>query len=154
MDNQQEEVRYEVTTSDGEVLSEKEVHYAYTREGRRIVGKEYPNPVPMEPPLGFVPQKPLHEQIRDMVAQQLSQVAHDEGLETAEEADDFDVGDDYDPSSPWELEFEPQSPWPADRPVEAAEAAAIAAVAGEGGAQPPPVEPPAPPAAPSPAKPT
>lgn len=107
---------------DGEVMSIDEVEHSYTREGRRAVGKEYPNPVPMEPPIGFVPSKPIWEQIREMVKTELSQGADREGFETAEEADDFDVGDDYDPSSPYEDEFEPSLPWPPSKNVEAAEA--------------------------------
>jgi len=33
----------------------------------------------------------------------ISREAEQHGSETFEEADDFDVGDDYDPRSPWEL---------------------------------------------------
>lgn len=37
----------------------------------------------------------------------MSQIAEQNGYETIDEADDFDVGDDIDPTSPWELEYEP-----------------------------------------------
>lgn len=129
----------EVITPDGEVIPAEDVLFAYTREGRRIIGKEYPNPIPMEAPLGFIEQKPLHEQIRDMVKNELSRQAEAEGFETMEEADDFDVDDDFDPTTPFELPFEPDVPWPADPRVIAAEQAAVAAHgdAGGGGAQPP-----------------
>lgn len=129
----------EVITPDGEVIPAEDVLFAYTREGRRIIGKEYPNPIAMEAPLGFIEQKPLHEQIRDMVKNELSRQAEAEGFETMEEADDFDVDDDFDPTTPFELPFEPDVPWPADPRVVAAEQAALAAQAdaGGGGAQPP-----------------
>lgn len=105
----------------GEVISMETVEYAYTREGRREIGKEYPSPIPMEPPIGYVPAKPIHEQIREMVMRELSAQAADQDMETMEEADDFDVGDDYDPSTPYEEVFEPTDPWPASRAVQVLE---------------------------------
>lgn len=145
---------YQVVDQDGVVIDPEDVVFSYTREGRRVIGREYPNPIPMEPPLGFIPQVPLYEQMRDMIRRELSQAAQDQGLETAEEADDFDVDDDYDPQSPFEHDFEPTAPWPAPAAVEAAEAAAAKAVRGEGGAPPPPVEPAQPSPAAPPAKPS
>ncbi len=44
----------------------------------------------------------LHELMARM-----SQLAQERGEETLEEADDFDVGDDFDPTSPWEEQFSP-----------------------------------------------
>lgn len=41
--------------------------------------------------------------IRQIIRQELSRAAQEDGDESFEEADDFDVGDDYDPMSPWEL---------------------------------------------------
>lgn len=136
----------EVVTSDGVVLSPEEVAYAYTREGRHQVGVEYPNPVPLEAPLGYVPSKPLYEQIREMVQKELSEAAAAAGMETLEESEDFDVGDDMDPMSPWELEYEPTRPWFTSVEVEAAERRALAArqeaeLRGGGGAQPPSAKP-------------
>lgn len=129
----------EVMTPDGEVLSAETVAFSYTRQGRHEIGKEYPNPTPMEPPIGYVPSVPIYEQIRQMVRRELSQAAADEGFETMEEADDFDVDDDFDPSTPYEEAFEPQSPWPpSSEAVAAAERAAVGG--GEGGAKPSPSE--------------
>lgn len=73
-------------------------------------GREYNDPTPMAPPIGYKRQPSMVEivraQIRDaMLAQQLAE----QGVETFEEADDFEIGDDYDPSSPWENDF--------DRPI-------------------------------------
>lgn len=123
----------------GEVIPPDMIAFAYTREGRRAVGREFPNPTPVAPPIGFVPQKPIYEQIRDMVQNEMSRRAQDEEQESFEEADDFEVGDDYDPSSPYEEQFEPEDPWPPRAAVADAEAA-VAATRPE----PPAVTPPAP----------
>lgn len=143
----------EVVTPDGVVLSQDEIEFAYTREGRRVVGKEFPNPVPLEPPLGYVASKPIHEQIREMVQREMSRAAEAEGFETAEEADDFEIGDDYDPSSPYEVEFEPTDPWPPSKAVAEAEREAVEAPGGEGGQSPPSDAQPSQAPSPAPAKP-
>lgn len=141
-------IPHEIVTPDGEVLDPEFVAFAYTREGRRTIGKEFPNPIPLEPPIGFVPMKPLHEQIRDAVVREMSARAEAEGFESAEEADDFDVGDDFEPHSPWENDFEPTEPWPPRPDVEAAEEAVANAAQGGGGAEPPSGEPSGAPGAP------
>lgn len=83
------------------------------------------NPVPMEPPLGYIKQPSLSEQIRDMVrSERLRQEAEGAGFESFTDADDFDVGDDYDPSSPYEEIFEPPLAAPATPPVGGPEPAA------------------------------
>lgn len=68
-------------------------------------GREVPDPVPMAPPVGY--QKPfdMFEHIRTLVrSEHLRLAAMENGEETFEEADDFEVGDDYDPTSPHELD--------------------------------------------------
>lgn len=70
-------------------------------------GQEILDPKPMEIPVGFTRPPTLQEQIQRFVRIEASRLAAKEGLETFEEADDFAVGDDYDPSSPYELEFDP-----------------------------------------------
>lgn len=81
------------------------------RLGRRLnrLGQELPDPRPIRPPIGFVAQPPLHELIRQMVRSEvLAREATEGGAGTFEEEDDFEVeDDDYDPSSPWEENFEP-----------------------------------------------
>lgn len=81
------------------------------RLGRRLngLGQELPDPRPMRPPIGFQAQPPLHELIRQMVRSEvLAREAQENDLGTFDEEDDFDVeDDDYDPSSPWEENFEP-----------------------------------------------
>lgn len=48
------------------------------------------------------------EDIRALIRQELSLRAEEQGHETFEEADDFEVGDDYDPESPYEMMFDPE----------------------------------------------
>jgi len=72
-------------------------------------GKEYPDPVPTAPPVGYTNPPDLMTMIRTMIhseslRQQLA--IHDE--ETFEEADDFDIPDDpADPLTPYEQMFYP-----------------------------------------------
>lgn len=98
---------------------------------------EWPDPRPLSPPLGYQPEPSLAERIRMMVrSEHLRFAAMESGMETFEEADDFDVDDDFDPTSPYEMFF--------DQPVVSAEAhpSGQAQPVGEperggGGAQPP-----------------
>lgn len=102
---------------------------------------EWPDPRPMAPPLGYQPEMSLAERIRAMVrSEHVRYAAMQSGMETFEEADDFDVDDDFDPTSPYELFF--------DQPVVSAEAHPSGLAqpvepgpAGGGGAQPPSGEP-------------
>lgn len=69
---------------------------------------EWPDPRPVAPPIGYVPEMSLAERIRAMVrSEHLRYAAMQGGMETFEEADDFDVDDDFDPSSPYEMFFDP-----------------------------------------------
>lgn len=71
-------------------------------------GREVLDSTPMQPPVGYQRTKSLAEQIRDMVrSEALRQAAEAAGFESFEESDDFDVGDDYEPSSPYEEHFDP-----------------------------------------------
>lgn len=91
-------------------------------QGLDTHGHEIPDPTPVEPPIGYVKQPSLAEQIRQAIlSDRLKREAEEAGLETFEEADDFNVGDDYDPSSPYEETFEPVVPAPAPAPVVEAE---------------------------------
>lgn len=74
------------------------------RKGR----KEYPDPTPVEMAVKFRRPPTLQEQIRQMVrSERLAQEAQRMGADTFEEFDDFDVGDDFDPTSPYETVFDP-----------------------------------------------
>lgn len=72
-------------------------------------GREMPSPLPVAPPVGYKKRPSLSEQIREMVrSEHLRRAAVESGMETFEEADDFDVPDDEDPASPYEeADFEP-----------------------------------------------
>lgn len=86
-------------------------NFVVKMEGRGLTpdGAEVPDPVPLEPPVGFVRRPSLTEQIRDMVrSEAVRAAAESQGMESFEEADDFSVEDD-DPSTPYEAEFEPVS---------------------------------------------
>jgi len=63
-------------------------------------GREIPNPVPMQPPIGYVKTPTMAETMRQMI-QQVSYEAAMAGAETFEEWDDFDVDADN-----FEREFE------------------------------------------------
>lgn len=71
-------------------------------------GREIPDPTPVAMPIGFKRPEALVDQIRRFVRRELSESAAGHGYETFEESDDFDIedDDDYDPQSPWELNFD------------------------------------------------
>lgn len=65
-----------------------------------------PTPIAMPSHLRRPPS--IQEQIAAAVrSEAFNRYVSQQGLETFEEAEDFDVGDDFDPDSPWELEFDP-----------------------------------------------
>jgi len=69
-------------------------------------GNEIVDSVPMQPPLGYKRAPSLAEQIRQqVVAHKLEMLEQME--ETDEEADDFEVGDDFEPSSKYENDGAP-----------------------------------------------
>lgn len=72
-------------------------------------GQLVPDPIPMAPPIGYKAQPSMVEIIRAQVLQ-VSKEAARQGLETEEEADDFDVGDDVEPSSPYEMDAQSEVP--------------------------------------------
>lgn len=61
---------------------------------------------PVAVPLKFKAVETSTERMRRIIREEMSRAAEDQGHETFEEADDFDVGDDYDPRSPYEMTFE------------------------------------------------
>lgn len=82
-----------------------------------VRGHEVPDPTVIEPPLGYVPQPDLMEQMRRMLRSELSRIAEDAEFETFDEADDFDLDDDpVDYSSPYEEFFDPAPGAPAGPP--------------------------------------
>lgn len=69
-------------------------------------GWEIPDPQPLEIPGGFKKPETLQEQIRRLI-RAASEDAKNQGLETFEEAEDFNVDDDFDPNTPYEVFFDP-----------------------------------------------
>lgn len=70
-------------------------------------GREIPDPTPMEVPLGFKRPETLAEQVQRLVRTSMSAHAAMHGMETFEEAEDLEVDEDFDPYTPYEVEFDP-----------------------------------------------
>lgn len=70
---------------------------------------ETPSDKPVAIPARFMRPPTLQEQVRNLVRGEMSRQAAEEGHETFEEADDFDIGDDYDPTSPYEMDFDTEN---------------------------------------------
>lgn len=86
-----------VDPTSGEVIS------SLDQEGREIL-----DTTPIAPPIGFHKEPSMFEYMREMIrSARLAEEAEAAGLETFEEADDFDVADDFDPSTPYENDFDP-----------------------------------------------
>lgn len=69
--------------------------------------KEIPDPTPIAIPAGFHRPPTLEERMMLFIrSERFKQHMDQSGEETFEEADDFDVGDDFDPSSPYEEHFD------------------------------------------------
>lgn len=101
-------VREKPRMSDGD-YAEKMERKGLTPDGAMLDAPDMD--LPIAPPLGYIKQPSITERIRDMVrSEHLRLAAESAGAETFEEANDFDVGDDYDPSSPYEEVFDPPAP--------------------------------------------
>lgn len=80
-------------------------------------GHEILDPEPVAMPVGFRVPESLTDQIRRFVKAELSLAASAQGHESFEEADDFDIEDDFhgnDPQSEWELNFDHETAGPAN----------------------------------------
>jgi len=63
---------------------------------------------PVAIPLRFSGESRFNETIRQIIrSEELAKLAEEHGDETFEEANDFNVGDDYDPTSPYEENYDP-----------------------------------------------
>lgn len=68
-------------------------------------GAEILDPVPMEPPIGYKDQPDMWETVQRMVKTELlARELASQDYGSFEEEDDFEVGDDYEPTSPHENE--------------------------------------------------
>lgn len=71
-------------------------------------GREIPDPTPVAIPSGFRKPETLAETVARLVRHQVSEHAELHGMETFDEADDFDVDEDpQDPGTPFEVFFDP-----------------------------------------------
>lgn len=72
------------------------------------LGREVPDPVPTQAPIGYTPPTQLEQLIKQYVRRELSAAAGAEQYETFEDADDFDIEDDpLDPLTEYERVFDP-----------------------------------------------
>lgn len=69
-------------------------------------GREIPDPNPLSIPAGFRKPETLASQIARLVKRQKME-DDDQVDETWEDALDFDIDDDFDPTSPWETVYDP-----------------------------------------------
>lgn len=67
-------------------------------------GHQVPDPTPVEVPVAFRRPPTMDEMIRAHIRREMSLQAQAQGLETFEEADDFDVDEDPDPVSEYEVQ--------------------------------------------------
>lgn len=71
-------------------------------------GHEVLDPTPVAMPAGFKRPEMLAETIQRLVRRGISELAADQGFETFEEAEDFDVDDEtFDPATPFETFHDP-----------------------------------------------
>lgn len=70
-------------------------------------GVEILDTTPVSLPTGFRKPETLQEQVARLVRNQVSREAEEAGYESFDEADDFDVEDEFDPSTPFETVFDP-----------------------------------------------
>lgn len=67
-------------------------------------GQEVLDDTPVTLPLRFQRGENIADRVRDLVEKELSRRAEHAGYESVDEANDFDVGDDYDPRSDHEVD--------------------------------------------------
>lgn len=101
----------------GEILDVQDYFERAVRASQELLdkfGHETPDPTPMAPPVGYVRQPTMVDIIRQQIqSHKLAQEAEAAGLETWEEANDFDIPDDpIPPGSPWEEIYDPEPPQP------------------------------------------
>lgn len=86
----------------------RDFHEDMTRQDKYLFkdGTEKMDPVPVAPPLGYKREPSMFDHMRSLIRSEMLRQALAEDWETPEEADDFEVGDDYDPRSGFEVEFD------------------------------------------------
>lgn len=99
-----------------EVRCRERARHVFTETPR--APRELLDPTPVEVPIGMSKRVPsLHDDMKRYIREEISRQAGDAGFETLEEADDFDVGEEVDPVSRYELsEMQEEAIWPEDPP--------------------------------------
>lgn len=77
-----------------------------SEERHNAAGEEILDPTPKQPPLGHKRTVPLREQIMQQV-RLMKRLEDDAIAETEDEADDFEIGDDFEPLSKYENDHIP-----------------------------------------------
>jgi hypothetical protein len=81
-------------------------------------GLELPDPTPVAIPVHLRVPESMDSRIARIVSHSLSKAAQEQGFETFEEADDFDIDDDpIDPETPWEKDHDLATAHAAERGV-------------------------------------
>lgn len=81
--------------------------------GRAVLlpdGREVLNPVPMAPPVGFKEEDSMMEVMEKMIKRHLHGLRDEDELDSVEDALDFDVPDDLDIVSPYDVEMMEEFP--------------------------------------------
>lgn len=80
------------------------IRLGYSKDGNVVL-----DDVPMAPPIGYKKSPSMVEIVRDLVRQEkLAKDLEERGMETFEDSEDFDVGDDPEQlRSPYENQFDP-----------------------------------------------
>lgn len=78
-------------------------------------GHEVLDDKPVSLPLRFQRGENITQQVQRLVAGEMSRLAEARGFETFEDANDFDVGDDYDPRSQHEVDEMQEDNYDQDR---------------------------------------
>lgn len=103
-------------------------------------GWEIPDPTPVEVPLHWKRPPTLQDTIRQFIRTEMSQQAQDQGAESFEEADDFEMDEEPDPLSAYEMrEMQEERPAAREAPQEKSAAKGpndSAASPGDNGASP------------------
>jgi hypothetical protein len=94
-----------VPSSEEDEVEEEQVYSKLTPDGRQ----EIPDPVPTALPIGYSTGPSLADFVQRMISnERVKALLDDEGFDTPEEADDFDIEDDpLDPLTPYEQHFYP-----------------------------------------------
>lgn len=155
----------DVTLVDGEVVTYEEAQARAEETGNATLllnGQEVPDPLPVAPPVGYSPGPDLTALIAQAVQRELL-LRGDAEVDTAEEAEDFDHPEAFEPFSAYEVDgmsreelleemlsrgmLERQKPAPDDAPGVSAPSKSnppAEVEGGEGGASPKKAPPPAP----------